>query len=306
MKTMLPMQATSYCKNCGAVLAGAYCAQCGQRAKNPVVSLREFIIDATGDLFSTDSRIWRTLIPLLFRPGRLTMEYLAGRRERYAPPFRVYLILSLMFFLLTSVLDTAVDVHIEDQPLSLDTQITATENPNAGVEDKFSCQRITIQNAGFLNKNNFENLLRQACEKIMVDGGNSLLRTLADNIPVMMFFFIPLVAILMKLLYLFSSRKYVEHLLFLLHYHAAFFLILALMMSVSAVADKFPPIGFLSSIATTISWIYIPAYLLIAMHQVYSQSWLATGIKYLLLLAGYTTTLLIALATTTVFTALTL
>ena len=300
------MQHPKYCKNCGSVLNGHYCAQCGQQAKEPIVSLREFTTNAMGDLFSADSRIWRTLFPLLFRPGKLTMEYLAGRRENYTSPFRIYLILSLLFFLLTSLFDTALDVTIEDRPLSLDTQTTVTENSDSGEQDEFSCQQITIQNSGFVNKNDLENRLRQACEKIKIDSGNSLFRALADNIPMMMFFFIPLVAILMKLLYLFSGRKYVEHLLFLLHYHAAFFLMLTLMMIVSAFANIFPSVGLLSSIASAISWFYIPAYLLVALRRVYSQSWLATNIKYVLLLVGYSATLAIALATTTVYTTLTL
>jgi hypothetical protein len=55
--------------------------------------------DAFGDLFELDSRLWRTLVPLVIRPGRLTHDYLQGRRARYMPPFRMYLVLSLLFFL---------------------------------------------------------------------------------------------------------------------------------------------------------------------------------------------------------------
>ena len=54
------------------------------------------------DLAHLDSRVWRTLIALLLRPGRLTNEFVAGRRTLYLPPFRLYLVLSLIFFLLPS------------------------------------------------------------------------------------------------------------------------------------------------------------------------------------------------------------
>ncbi|NIL93612.1 MAG: DUF3667 domain-containing protein, partial [Woeseiaceae bacterium] len=86
------------CLNCGAYMRGQYCAVCGQRARGRLISLWELITDAFGDLFELDSRLWQTLIPLLVRPGRLTHDYLQGRRARYMPPFRMYLVLSLLFF----------------------------------------------------------------------------------------------------------------------------------------------------------------------------------------------------------------
>ncbi|MDX1515389.1 MAG: DUF3667 domain-containing protein [Woeseiaceae bacterium] len=87
-----------HCLNCGAPITGQYCGQCGQRANTRLISLWELIRDAFGDLFELDSRLWRTLIPLLFRPGQLTRDYLRGRRARFMPPFRMYLVLSLIFF----------------------------------------------------------------------------------------------------------------------------------------------------------------------------------------------------------------
>jgi len=86
------------CLNCGAELQGQYCGTCGQRARSRLISLWELLQDAFGDLFEMDSRLWRTLVPLLIRPGRLTRDYLEGRRARYMPPFRMYLVLSVIFF----------------------------------------------------------------------------------------------------------------------------------------------------------------------------------------------------------------
>ncbi len=91
---------TQTCLNCGAGLSGQYCGQCGQRATDRLISLWELTRDAFGDLFELDSRLWRTLHPLLIRPGALTRDYLLGRRARYMPPFRMYLVLSLLFFVI--------------------------------------------------------------------------------------------------------------------------------------------------------------------------------------------------------------
>jgi hypothetical protein len=95
----LPAGEMPECLNCGAHLRGQYCGNCGQRARSRLISLWELIRDAFGDLFELDSRLWRTLVPLMIRPGQLTHDYLQGRRARYMPPFRMYLVLSLVFFL---------------------------------------------------------------------------------------------------------------------------------------------------------------------------------------------------------------
>ena len=94
---------TENCLNCGEVLRGQHCSHCGQRAKVRVLSLGTLVRDLLGDLTNFDSRIWRTLKPLAFRPGVLTVEFLRGRRTHYSPPFRMYLILSVAFFLLASL-----------------------------------------------------------------------------------------------------------------------------------------------------------------------------------------------------------
>jgi hypothetical protein len=86
------------CANCDAPLTGQYCWNCGQRAQSRLISLWELVRDGLGDVLDVDSRFWRTLIALLFRPGYLTHDYLQGRRAKYMPPFRTYLVMSALFF----------------------------------------------------------------------------------------------------------------------------------------------------------------------------------------------------------------
>ena len=94
------------CPNCGAEVLGSYCHQCGQEHTVRVRPLRGLLTDALGDLFSFDNRLFRTLKLLLFRPGFLTIEYLKGRRAPYVPPFRLYLIVSIVYFSIASLLGT--------------------------------------------------------------------------------------------------------------------------------------------------------------------------------------------------------
>lgn len=88
------------CANCGATLMGPVCHACGQHAdlyKRPVWRL---VGDGVSDMFALDGRVLRTLYELMAFPGRVTRDYLKGRRGRYIPPFRLYLIASLAFFLI--------------------------------------------------------------------------------------------------------------------------------------------------------------------------------------------------------------
>ena len=87
------------CRNCGHMVEGRYCPNCGQLAASfhrPILSL---IGETISDTFTFDGRLARTLPVLFFRPGRLTKNYTAGKRARYVPPFRLFLIASLVFYL---------------------------------------------------------------------------------------------------------------------------------------------------------------------------------------------------------------
>lgn len=90
------------CKNCQSTLDGAYCAACGQRdidLERPIVSLAADVIRET---FEIDGRLAVTLKTLFRHPGKLTSEFLAGRRRTYTSPLRLYLVISISFFLLAA------------------------------------------------------------------------------------------------------------------------------------------------------------------------------------------------------------
>ena len=86
------------CQNCGAPLLGEHCYACGQPTKGLVRHFGSILGDFFDSVFELDSRILRTLGPLLFRPGFLSTEYFAGRRVRYVSPVRLFVFLSLFAF----------------------------------------------------------------------------------------------------------------------------------------------------------------------------------------------------------------
>ncbi|MEZ6001713.1 DUF3667 domain-containing protein [Hyphomonas sp.] len=87
------------CRNCGTVVMERYCTRCGQLASNFHRPFFSLVASSLADTFALDSRLWRSVPLLLFRPGRMTRDYLDGKRARYVPPFRMFLLSSVLFFL---------------------------------------------------------------------------------------------------------------------------------------------------------------------------------------------------------------
>lgn len=326
------MNATVQCKNCGAEITGRYCAACGQHYDVSIPSLRKLFVEALGDLYNLDSRLWRSFGLLLFKPGRLTREYLEGRRARYVPPFRLYVVLSLTFFFVLAVLP---DLDGNEGPGALargtdgETPPPASEGaapqtvgeaaiPTPESEAERSSPRFAIT-TGESDGDNWQCDLggtegwdpeirarfERACNQIASDGG-SFGRALLENIPLMMFLFIPIVAAGMKVLYPLARRKYVEHLLFFLHFHAFFFLLATLGLLVLFAGSLSPALDVPVTLLSVAGWLYVPVYLFIAMRRVYAQGRLATAFKYVLLGGGYFFALLMTLFGVAIYTALTL
>lgn len=90
------------CLNCGSVLHGPFCHYCGQPDRNFMRFFPALLREFMQEFIELDSRFARTMKPLLFKPGRLTRDYLLGRRYKYTPPLRLYLFSSIIFFVLAA------------------------------------------------------------------------------------------------------------------------------------------------------------------------------------------------------------
>jgi len=334
-RTAEPVEA---CLNCGARLQGQYCARCGQRAHGRLISIWELVRDAVGDLFELDSRLWRTIIPLIFRPGTLTREYLIGRRARFMPPFRTYLVLSIVFFLVAFFdPEQQLGILYEAPPESDDSRTegsqteeeirrevledlaadgiyvpglsTSQDRPPAekpseeeqgdsrglnvqvtpGGSTNFNCDLEDIDLSGpeWLTKRATKERLQIICERVMADRGRSFINQLLDNIPAALFVLLPLMALILKMLYPLSKRYYVEHLLFVLHFHAFVFLILTLEILFSRLVALTRLPDLIANLSVFAVSLYVPVYLYKAIRRVYAQGRAITILKYFVLVMSY-------------------
>jgi hypothetical protein len=330
------------CLNCDTILTGQFCAHCGQNAKHHVHSTMAMVGELIEDLFHTDHRVWRTIVPLLTKPGLLTKEYLKGKRVSYTPPFRLYIVLSLIYFFTASLSHDETDIVVtrpekgapsvqyeldEGAQGVLEEFLTRVDPSNRpAVRDRVEKalrqmppkeQRATVANMSnpcapdMLGKALPDTMagrdkILDACRKVTKNQGKDFMEELKHHIPQMMFFFLPLIALWAKVLYPFSKRYYAEHFLFFVHFHAAFFLVMAIynLLGLGLGWLKVGWAGTVSGLLTTFVVFYTPLYLYFAMRRVYGQGRFVTSLKYTLLLGGYVANGFIAFAVFAAYTAM--
>lgn len=144
------------CLNCGTELRGPFCYFCGQPDRNFMRFFPVLLRDLMEDLFDLDSRFMRTMKPLLFKPGRLTRDYMEGRRFRYAPPMRLYIFSSIVFFLLAALMSSDaitiqaapgnnVSIDVADAPASKQQEVQdALDQLPADVRKKIDEEKLVI------------------------------------------------------------------------------------------------------------------------------------------------------------------
>jgi len=268
----------AHCGNCGAGLQGPYCSQCGQHAHHSARHFGALLHDGWHTLTHLDGRFWSTFWSLLVRPGSLTREYFAERRQRYLPPVRLYLVLSILFFALVNVGLPERRASAAAEPAAA----AASPAPGRGCDLQFD--------SPWLNA-----LARGVCERVNRDNGASLLAAFRHNVPRMMFVFLPLLAAVMLLLYWRPRRLYVEHLVFFLHNHSALFLGFILLAMLQKLAAWFPALAPLSTAGVWALSFYSPWYVYAAMRRVYGQGRMLTLAKLAFMAIAYVACLLLTL-----------
>ncbi len=387
----VPIEDSQSCENCHLPLSGPFCANCGQEADSKLKYFWVVIMHRLDDIFSFDSRASRTLFPLLTRPAFLTNEYFAGRRVHYVPPLRLYLFISIVFFLTLKffiaaennktitvsdkqALITQVKSHIKglktersevekkqdasndvsDNISTLDADIAKftlylddlnsdyslgnnkqiikltrellelefeqiKEELPADEKERFDSliasrlkakdgtqnnQAIKISNNDdgtlsfdFLsdekNKkvNAFAKELTDKAEKAFNTDTGPLIEQVIGKLPQLMFILLPLFAVLLKVMFIFSKRLYMEHLTVALHSHSFIFIAILLSEVLDVLNDYLEPTySTLASFTGVVAGgilLWIPIYLFLMQRKVYKQGYFFTLVKFTIIATIY-------------------
>lgn len=323
------------CRNCGTELAGEYCHACGQSARSLRRPFWTLVKESIETLFVMDGRLAQTLPALMLYPGRVSRDYLDGRRARFIPPFRLYVFASLIFFVLLP-LTLGQGIGFDPSMGGIDTAREQLEQARESGEMSEEEYQAALEGLGLA-----DSILRgrapetppqdtqestgsarpatgmppEALEALQQAGrtgdldatGLSFVRDNASRlwaetrrwVPRIMFVLLPVYAALLALVYLWRRRfLYFDHLIVSLHFHAALFLA----MTVTVLASLLIGWGW----ATLGLLIYANAYLYRINRVVYGRGRFGSVVRTLVLDGMYFFFLMTGLLIAVIFGAMSL
>jgi hypothetical protein len=271
------------CANCGTPAPLAYCPACGQAQHAPHRSLASIADDLADTFLGWHGRIPVTLWLLVRYPGRLTAEYVAGRRVRYLPPLRLYLTMGALLFLAFK----AAAPRMNGLTVTVGPGVMTPSAPAA--QPKASARPSIVGTTGAwqkLKRSYFGDRLRTLNGMPRAEQQRELRRAFLARLGTTFFVLIPVFALLVSALYRRGPLVYAEHLVFVLHGQAFAAGVLALALAVGGAA------GALTLLVA------LPPYAFVALRRVYGGSRRRTLAKLVLLGAGYLVVLSVAMLVT--------
>lgn len=190
------------CRNCGFLLSAdaRFCSACAQATALHPPTVREFVHEFITHSVALEGALWRTLSALLLKPGRLTIEYFAGRRARYIPPLRLYLTFSLILFAIGT---SGGDLRIGNESIHFMTP------QEAGVNDPF----IELSTGVAF----FDRAIARVDALTREQRAERINAGVRQFLPYVLIVLVPVLALYLKLLYWNRHRLYGEHLVVALH-----------------------------------------------------------------------------------------
>jgi len=319
------------CLNCGQEVVGKFCSNCGQENVETKEHVGHMLTHAIGDYFHFDSKFIKTMRPLFFQPGLLTNEYNAGKRTTYLPAIRMYIFISIVFFLTVSISNTP-KVNIgssyneANQEVNRESALAASRSAKT-VEEIDNLKTLTpsqkTEAKTQLAKRTWSNLDKLTAEEYAAkqkalpvaerDGSidyyfkhkalelkereniqTTFVETFLHHLPKMMFLLLPLFAMIMMLIFRKSRMFYAEHFIYALHLHSFLYLFLLIPLLLGKAMPEVP--GFISWIL----FLLITFYIYRSLRTVYKNSRKRTilkmammGISYSVLLGVCLTVLMI-------------
>ena len=274
------------CLNCGAPLAGHFCAECGQRAMPPHPTVRQLVGDALAEFSGWDGKFAATIRMLLAKPGELTRQWLEGRRVHYISPLRLYLTASVLYFLVAAAAPNLRPKKGGVAVPGIQFGPTITRSGPQRVADR---TQAAIEAGTAITPAERQEAIRDIAKApwIMrpmltkaIDDPNAMKAGIYRWFPRVLFALLPVYAAILALFY--RRRNYPEHLYFAIHLHAFVFVALAMSNLV-----KFTRLTAVAIGAGVAAGLWIVSYSVMALRRVYGGSVGGTVAKGLGIMALY-------------------
>ncbi|TRO64041.1 DUF3667 domain-containing protein [Christiangramia sabulilitoris] len=331
------------CLNCQLPLEKSdhFCPNCGQKNSTKKLNFGDFFVEFFSGMFSYDSRFQRTIRVMLFSPGKISKDYVNGKRMRYANPFRFYLSASIIFFLISGISDkfegaqfvnpetgiregvaaikqdsllknelneipalkknniqmdsllnkigpsepeakkTYKDIYLSQK--ELDTiNIVARTAKKLNIFYRYYKETNTINPDDAITELEYENtgwnkwLYQKAMRYDLFDNNPQLfIDYFVNKLPFIIFFYLPVFALFIWLLYIRRSFNYMEHLIFAFHVQTTLFILYIIGYTI----DYF----LQSEWGYTLANFVFVFYLYKSMRNFYEQSRVKTILKFIIL-----------------------
>lgn len=303
------IEPSDHCLDCGHDVKGKnYCDNCGQLNNSRKPTLFQLILESVENLFSFDSKFYYSVKYLLAKPGFLTLEYTSGKRMRYTPPIRIFILATIILFTSTSIIhkfdgsEEWLEIRpAEDGPIIAPTDSNAVKvDTLVNAKDLGNLKELDLDAGDNSNLSKIAGYIKQHLSTSVKDGLDSLqmehsfgnkfiyyhlmkldkmtmkefTNYIRGHLLIFLLCFIPFVALMLKFYYIRSNIYYVDHFTFALHTTSAFFVILFLSGILNLIVGD---------IIFFITITLFAVYLFIALRKFYKQSILKTVLKYILL-----------------------
>ena len=240
------------CINCNTTLneSDKYCPECGQSTNN-ALTLKTLFADLVGNYLSFDARFFKTIIPLVFKPGFVAKSFVTGKRNTYLHPGKFYLFISVVFFFILSVKTSTFrseinqniyeslseTVHIADSLKSDSIQVDSLQTDStlasftlvdtAEIQDSTRDMEISIPS--FLVS---ENVFIRQIGRILEHKGQNMFNVFFNMISIAIFLLVPVYALLLTFLFYKTQYTFTQNLVFSLYLFAFSFILAMLYLSV--------------------------------------------------------------------------
>ncbi len=326
----------THCENCGTELKGPFCHKCGQHDFDFKKGFGHALHDALENFFHFDTKLFRNIVTLLFRPGVLSAEFNGGHRAAQMPPLRLYIFISILFFFVRFTEDKIPKDNLinpdSDKPAVqigagpglkavLEQAKKDASNPEKAEKITQALQSLEARKDDAAEEDTEKPAdpaaapkekakrghkpaePKSAFEKVVEEKGDYAYRhqhemaeAFVHAIPKMLLFCLPLFALYTRVLFRKSGLAYLQHLVVAIHFHTFIFLWLLFRDGWAGIAGLLS--NGLRGWLIFFAGLWLMVYPVMMLRRLFANSWKRTIAKTFVLCAAYGVTLGLAFATT--------